>query len=176
MTGIYDDKAGGKALPADNVSVINNGRECFATIPLKPGYALQWSIQAVQAVDGRSFYSYPMRGETAGCEKQPIVEKSDEAVARPDISVVENEPKSGLSIFPNPVTGELTINWTGEYRGQANLAILDASGKPVTVMNIRKEQSSYVQRMSANAYSSGIYIIYISMYNGRSVSTRFVKN
>jgi hypothetical protein len=178
VAATYTDQATGKVSSAEGAWPIacDNAFNCTVTIELKQGSSLSWSVQAVQAIDGRTFYSYPLRGETPGCEQPLIAEKNAVTVSKASIKATEAAPNNAVSVFPNPVTGELTINWTGEYRGKANLAILDASGKPVNVMDIRKEQPSYMTRLAVQGYSSGVYIIYIGMHNGRSVSTRFVKN
>ncbi len=43
--------------------ICNNDGLCTATIPVKGSITVSWSIQAVSGIDGRTFHSYPLRGE-----------------------------------------------------------------------------------------------------------------
>jgi hypothetical protein len=175
VTATYTDVVTGKTVPAQAGSPITCDKEfnCSATLPLKPGSTLSWTIQAVQTVDGRAFYSYPLHGESAGCDQGSLVETGSTTRLK---TAITSDNKNQLTVHPNPVTGELIINWAGEYRGAANLAIIDASGRPVRVMDIRKEQFDYSNRLTVQSFTAGLYFIHITMMNGRSVSTRFIKN
>ncbi len=82
---------------------------------------------------------YPFRGDQdyaiPAC-KTPVTK-----AANPPSPVTS--AKSKLAVFPNPVTGELTINWSSQYSGTASITILDAGGKEIRKMSIKKDQAIY---------------------------------
>ena len=173
LTATYTDVVTAKATAVEANESITCDKQfnCSATLTLKPGATLNWTIQAVQTVDGRTFYSYPLHGESAGCDEHSIVETNTPAKLKAAIKNDDNK----LTVHPNPATGELIIDWASEYKGNANLAIMDAAGRPVKVMDIHKEQFNYTQRLAVQFLPAGLYLVYITAINGKSISTRFVK-
>jgi hypothetical protein len=155
-------------------SICDNDLNCYAVLPVKPGQKINYTIQAIALVDNRTFYSYPLYGEIPGCDEGIVAIKNGIAASAdktPHIPV-----KTDLMVYPNPVTGELTIKWSGDYEGNARLMITDASGKTVRQTELRKQLPDYLDRIPVNTLSPGLYFMHIQMQNGKMISTRFVKN
>lgn len=176
VTYTYTDIATGKTTvgKSDQASRKGKNYNYSLTLPIKPGSTLTWSIQAIQTIDNRTFYSYPVRGEFSGCDKTEVVANKTtdkSAVARSKALF-----KPELNIFPNPATSELTIKWTDTYQGNARLTITDASGKTIKQTDINKKLPNYLDRVIVNNLTAGIYFMQIQMQNGKKISTRFVKN
>ena len=171
------------AVYTDNITGITTGTtstlaDWSIILHMKPGSSLSWTIQAQADVDGRTFNSYPVRGEYAGCDANSIVVKNNinaasNAAGNKTLSV---PVKTALIVYPNPVTGELTIKWTDLYQGKAQLSITDASGKTVRSASVNKQVPEYLDRMPVNTLSPGIYFLQIKMQMGRSLTARFMKN
>lgn len=154
-------------------AICDNFFNCTVTLPVKPDCKINWGIQASQIIDERKFYGYPLRGEFSGCKEADIVDMVMRTL--PAKSASSTPLIFGLTIYPNPTTGELTLKWIDEYKGAAKLTIMDASGKLVKSMFFTKLQLNYSDKLNVAAFSSGLYYLYINMQNGKSVSTKFVK-
>lgn len=159
---------------ANPTVVCDNNFNCSATLAVKPGQKISWSIQAVSVIDNRTFYSYPLRGEYTGCEETRIVTTAavNTNMVKPGIG----RAKSELMIYPNPTTGELTLKWSDTFQGNANITIMDATGKAVKQLNINKQLPDYLDRITVSNLTAGLYFMHIRMENGKTISTRFVKN
>ncbi len=146
---------------------------CTATIPVSAGILVSWTVQASQVIDKRTFYSYPFRGDQdyaiPPC-KRPVTK-----AANAQSSITDLTGKNKLVIFPNPVSGELTFNWSGEYLGAASMTIIDGSGKEIKQISIKKDQAIYINRMQVKSFRSGIYYLNIRTSKGQTMTTRFVK-
>ncbi|MEJ7676804.1 MAG: hypothetical protein WKG06_02780 [Segetibacter sp.] len=62
--------------------------------------------------------------------------------------------KNKLVVFPNPVTGELTINLSGEYSGDARITIVDGGGKEIKQISIKKDQAMYTRSFTGSVVQS----------------------
>jgi hypothetical protein len=178
VSGTYTDRNTGlnTQVEAGN-SITCNDTECTAILAVKPGNTLTWSIQAVEMLQGRTFYSYPFRGEQQGCEdaltdNRPLTASRS---ANNDALKKGLPVKTELMVYPNPATGELIIRWSDAYQGAANLSILDAGGKIMKQSAIQKQQLNYLDRISVSGLLPGIYFMQIKMQNGQSLTTRFMK-
>lgn len=150
------------------------GHNCTATIPVSAGIKITWTIQASEEIDDRPFYSYPFRGDQD--YTIPACKTAAAKSARSEQTlIIDPISKNKLVVYPNPVTGELTINWSSEYNGDATISILDAVGKQVKRINIKKEQAIYSNRLQVSSLSSGIYYLNIRTTEGELLTTRFVK-
>jgi hypothetical protein len=170
----YTDNATGAVVSTVHTSSIacDKNFNCSVTLPVKPGNKLTWSIQAAAEIDKRSFYSYPLRGEYTGCNES-MVSKTNKTGSETKIAAVKTD--GSLNIYPNPVTGDLTLKWSSDYKGSAKLVIMDASGKTVRSFDIQKQLPDHLDRITVNTLSSGLYFMQVRMQDGRSMSMRFVK-
>lgn len=178
ITGSFTD-------PVSNISCDNN-YNCTAAIPVTPGSKLSWSVQAVTVIDGRTFYSYPSHGEqdylVPACNqlitatgKSAPGEKLDNvstATAKDKLTITNDK----FALYPNPVNDLVNINLNSEYKGNIKITILDASGKAVKIMALKKEQSVYNGRVAVSSLKPGLYFISVEMQRGQSYVTKFLKN
>jgi len=151
----------------------DNSQNCTTSIPVIANTKVSWTVQASEVIDKRTFYSYPFRGDQdyliPACAT-PIAKK-----AAPQSPSNELAVKNKLVVFPNPVTGELTFNWSGEYNGAASISIVDGSGKEIRQISIKKDQTMYSNQMQVRSLRAGIYYLNIRTSKGELVTTRFVK-
>jgi endonuclease I len=88
--------------------------------------------------------------------------KSCGAVGLNDISFLQRE----MTVVPNPNYGEFTLSFTSEMEGQANLRLVDLSGKEVFVSNRTVEAGMNNIPVQAKL-SAGMYILEVEL-NGLS--------
>src|SRR2546425_9307940 len=93
---------------------------------------------------------------------------------QPDLTGRANEIK--VTVYPNPVIDVLNLKWNSEYKGNARITIMDASGKMIKMIDVKKELTDYNNRILVSTLRSGIYYVGIKMQNGRSLITTFFKN
>jgi hypothetical protein len=80
-----------------------------------------------------------------------------------DRSSIEDIVENSISIYPNPVTDNLTIDWEGAV---TRIEITDTKGKLLYVEEVSAAQS---HQMSIEAYSKGVYFIHVLTGEGRYV-------
>ncbi|MGB8194256.1 MAG: T9SS type A sorting domain-containing protein [Chitinophagaceae bacterium] len=177
VNGAYTDQLTGSGVAAKPLSdiVCDKGFNCSVRLAVKPGNTLSWSIQAMEIVNGRTFYSYPLRGEYEGCETVAVVKTGVTSASKPLVSSNAPHVRAELMVYPNPATGEVIVRWNGTYNGLAKITIYDASGKAVKQIDVRKEQVNYLDRVAVNALSPGLYLLNITMQQGQNLSAKFVK-
>jgi hypothetical protein len=95
--------------------------------------------------------------------------------AKPTTTAPNFAGKNKLRVFPNPVTGELTVNWSSEYNGDASITIVDAIGKEMKRLSIKKDQVLYTNKVNVQSFTAGVYYLNIRTSKGESFTTRFVK-
>ena len=48
-----------------------------------------------------------------------------------------------LTVYPNPVINSLNIRWSGDQKGNATINIVDAGGRVVKTMKVKKENLDF---------------------------------
>lgn len=124
-------------------STCDNNGKCTANIEVVEGVTINWSVQAICAVQGAEFYSDPV----AGPEKYiPPCEKKG--------------GNTGLLINPNPSSGLLTVTYSGEIKVALQVTVYDASGKKVFAKREASLSGNTNQyELNLQALSSGTYLL-----------------
>ncbi len=102
-----------------------------------------------------------------------IKEYASECIPSTVENIPETEVASGLSVFPNPSTGEFSIHWpAGKIQRQSStLSVIDAQGKVIKKEIISKHAQEI--NLDLSNYSNGLY--QISLRNSlRSYSTSII--
>ncbi len=80
---------------------------------------------------------------------------------------------TGLSIYPNPTTGNLNIQWTNQTTGNATISVSDMTGREVYTTYYRINASSGKTEIDLGSLENGIYLINIKsdkvLYSGKLV-------
>lgn len=169
-------------LPTPTNVSCDNFYNCTVTIPVKANNYLNWSVQAIQLVDNRTFLSYPFRGEqdyqVPACESitSEIKEKESMNAALYEVNEMALAALGRVKIYPNPSKNVLNVNWQGEYKGNAKLMIMDVAGKTIQSQTIEKAALNYNNQLPVSFLKPGAYYLYIKLENGRSLSSKFYKN
>jgi hypothetical protein len=80
-----------------------------------------------------------------------------------------------LIISPNPANDQLQLRWSDDYLGAVTLTVTDMSGKVVKVINLNKEHKGHLTTLKLNDIKPGSYHLFLHMKNGRSLSSKFIK-
>ncbi len=84
-------------------------------------------------------------------------------------AVGELEDNTQLSIFPNPNSGEFTIELKGENLDQVDILIYDITGTIVYSEIGLKAENGFSSRINLGEYPQGMYFVKVSHDNGASV-------
>ncbi len=80
-----------------------------------------------------------------------------------------------ITLFPNPVSSELTISFKKSITNEINLQVLDLLGNEITFEKIYKNSDSY--KLDLRNLSSGLYLIQLKNNNGEILNrNKIIKN
>jgi len=84
-------------------------------------------------------------------------------------SVVELEDNNQLAIFPNPNSGEFTIELKGEDMGQLDIRIYDITGTLVYTESGFMANNGFSSKVNLSEYPQGMYFVKVSHDQGAFV-------
>ncbi|HYV91427.1 MAG TPA: T9SS type A sorting domain-containing protein [Chitinophagales bacterium] len=129
---------------------------CTATIPVTAGTKVTWSVQAICANEGSTFYSYALRG--------------GKEISIPNCEL--NEDANSISnVFPNPTAENISVEYLCNKSGNLQFIIYDLMGKVVFTQSEKATQGmSSVYKFNLPNLPSGIYLL--EARNGNDVSQK----
>ena len=68
---------------------------------------------------------------------------------------------TGLSLYPNPTTGNLNIQWTNQATGNATISVSDMTGREVYTTSYRMNAASGKTEIDLGSLENGMYLINI---------------
>jgi hypothetical protein len=94
----------------------------------------------------------------------------------PSLAVDENQSAISIgNVFPNPTSGETTINYSLANASNVNIDVVDITGKIVYSMNNGTEvEGSHKVSFNAASFSNGVYYVTIST-DEATVTKKFIK-
>ncbi len=72
---------------------------------------------------------------------------------------------NGITIFPNPTSGELNIRWNGQQVGAANVTITDVTGQRVFASDLNMTAASGQAQINTTKLIDGMYFIFVKSAN-----------
>jgi hypothetical protein len=155
------DESGKTVSNEVNTSYTINKNNYSASIPVMPGTKVSWTMQAVNKMNNRTLYSYPLRS------KEYVIPYCTAPVSSSDATDkklrVISENKMGVKIYPNPVESILNIEFPNTGPGEKVIYLYNAEGQNV-LMN-HTEQN--VTQINVRPFAAGTYFIRISDSNGK---------
>ncbi len=131
-------------------------------IQLNPGFS---AIAALNVV----FVAQAYNGCAPGAPLRPSSEERENAVLRS----IESHQGQSASIFPNPTTGDFTLEFVEALGSEALVTVMDLTGR--TILQTTLQQGVSSQALSLGHVPSGIYVVRASS-NGKPIWTgRVVK-
>lgn len=126
----------------------------------------QWSTGDTTAqiqVDQPGIYTVTTT-DFLGCESTT----SDTVVSSACTGVMENDLNNALSVYPNPASGVVHLEWKASGTHELNISVYDARGMIVRNEHCRMNSISGYS-MDVSVFSSGMYMLVIDDGNSRTV-------
>ncbi|MFM8963060.1 MAG: T9SS type A sorting domain-containing protein, partial [Sphingomonadales bacterium] len=82
-----------------------------------------------------------------------------------DVAEVQNEPS--IAIFPNPGSGQTTVELSGQVNGRANLQLLDLTGRSLHQEQMNASANFAESFIDISPFPSGTYLIQIETAQGK---------
>ena len=136
VTATGTDNAGNVIFKTDSAKyACDESGSCNATINVKEGATLNWSIQAICNINGVIIYSPTIEGKETNlpyCQSIAANAKTDSS-------------STNFRVYPNPTTGNLFVEYYSNVSGVAKLKVIDVNGKTLytTSGNARKGNNTY---------------------------------
>ncbi len=92
----------------------------------------------------------------------------------PTIGLEENENVLNVSLYPNPATDNVSIDYTLANASDVNVVLTDLAGKTISTVNTTANAGANTVSFDTNALTAGVYNVIISTENG-NVTKKFVK-
>jgi hypothetical protein len=154
-------------------TVNNNVLTC-----VDPGLNYQWMKDGVE-INGatNSTYSIQETGNYSVSMQQftqcPVISGSASSVTYVDIAELNNL-QIGFNVYPNPSSGDVTLNITSNIGASAEVKILDATGKVVYISNevLRSGKNTIPVSQSLSA---GIYMVELYSQGGMLTSKLIIE-
>lgn len=89
------------------------------------------------------------------------------------VTGIEDHAAQTVSVYPNPVTDKLFVEFTDDFQGQTNFRIFDMAGKVISAESVNYQGG--VHTISTANLSKGMYILHIQSEKGRTVSKFIVE-
>lgn len=147
-------------------TIVDNTLANSITIPVSPDMVIRWQVEAVTTTDGKSFYSYPLRGG-----KDYIIPACNKSVVavneRPQALTVTADTKSKLKIYPNPFQSSLNVEFGGIGGSNKTIVLFDMNGKMVSNQSTGRDHA----QVDVKELVRGAYLIRISDTGGKVLYT-----
>lgn len=136
-----------------NISCKDNGN-CAATVAVKDGSIVHWSVSAVCKIDGSTMYSNKVEGKEV------------------NVPVCKNEggTKTAFHIYPNPSHGDISVVFENFVPKNAGFRVYDVNGKKVfstTANALQKLTGTY--QLDLHHLPDGVYLLEVG--DGKNKST-----
>jgi len=94
----------------------------------------------------------------------------------PSITSINNvqKEKSSISLFPNPTSKKLTLDFNSVYTGKLSITILDLQGRIITKSEELKSDYIFCKNVDVANLNVGEYIVRIQYNNKISSETKFI--
>ncbi len=131
---------------------------CVATIAVKSGTVVNWSVQSICTQDGNSLPGYEVQGQPVTIPTCP--------------AIVSNFPV--IRVYPIPTTGILNITYAGQVTSSTVFSVYNIVGKKT--LSISGSAISHLNggyQLNLHGQLSGTYLLTISNGSQRS-QTKFI--
>ena len=83
--------------------------------------------------------------------------------------------QQSLQLFPNPVSSQANIKWSGNYYGPATIKVIDATDVSISTVTVRKDQHQFTTNLDMSGLKPGVYILEVRMQNGKLLTKKFIR-
>jgi len=134
---------------------------CTASIPVKQGTTINWSVQSICNINNTVFYSPTTEGKEANI---PYCN----AIASRSTMQSTTNTNTQLIVYPNPSQGYLNVDYNSKQNGIAVISVSDVAGKTVFNQAYDVVQNINHYQLNLHNLSPGVYLL--SLKNGEEIS------
>jgi hypothetical protein len=91
-----------------------------------------------------------------------------------EADAVQMKAEPQFNLFPNPVRGELNINWDANVEGMVSFSLMSVNG--IQIQSSRMDGANLSHRIFVENVPAGVYILQIKQENGSITNLKVVKN
>ncbi|MCI4668592.1 MAG: cohesin domain-containing protein [Bacteroidia bacterium] len=110
-----------------------------------------------------------------------VVDKNGNEASCTATVTVKADPSSNealastrVKISPNPASNYVMVEWESSWRGETSMFLIDPMGKAVRSISSNKAEEKFIEKLTLNGLSSGIYILVIEQ-NGKTFYNKILK-
>jgi hypothetical protein len=142
----------------------------FATYSWSDGSSNS-SLQINAAVQGINSTDYTLTvTDENGCEGISTIQVTVDACA----GIGHNSTGTGISIYPNPTTGEFSLEIMNAGNGEASISVTTTTGKVIFTGKVMLNNGSCSEKINLN-HGSGVYFLKVETQNGIATEKLVVK-
>lgn len=137
-------------------------------------FTFNWAAPTTN-VGAITFYTAGIACNGNGSTSGDYVYKTSQVVNPAPVGIVEETTTPfTFSLYPNPASENITLNYSLEESAKVSYTIYDLTGKQVQTESATRFPGSQQQNIDVNNLSSGTYLVSINV-NGSVITKRFVK-
>ena len=92
------------------------------------------------------------------------------------VAKLSNGEDAVVTIYPNPVSDVLSIDIQSERNTQAEIKLMDATGRTVKTISLHLMEGSNTTKIDMESLAKGIYVVQVSNGKGLQFSQTVRKN
>lgn len=161
--------------------LLNDSLQYFLADYRAPGTANDYVIKNWQYVNCISLgqvdsikFEMKSSDNSFGFMNQPAFFSIDNFVIQSTVGVEELTSTSNISLFPNPTTQHVFLNFESNVQSELNIHIFDIAGKEIQNTTIKNLVGNNQHKINTTNLESGIYYIEITD-NNSSKKLKFIK-
>ena len=91
------------------------------------------------------------------------------------ISVSENQPDAGFSLYPNPVSDKLNFSISENTTGMIDATVINLQGQIISTLHFKGKSAGLVNSINIDALQQGMYLLKVKTDAGSYVRS-FLKD
>jgi hypothetical protein len=99
----------------------------------------------------------------------------EQAVKAQPISMTHVTMPASLSMYPNPATSVVSLQYTNDAMGSSVIKIYDASGKLIKSVPFWKSENTYKHNLEISRLNRGLYYIEVKTGSAIAMQSKLVK-
>jgi hypothetical protein len=136
-------------------------------------------IKSANSSTGRSYQASVSQPNSIKYYRLKLLDKDGRFSYSPVVTVRTSCGNTDyMTVYPNPVSTNLTVSFYTAYKGQANLIIVNAVGQQVGNQKMQITSSANTVNLDMSNYIPGMYLLYLTDDTGNKIGDvqKLIKN
>ena len=127
-------------------------------------------IRSANSATGKSYQTAVSQPNSITYYRLKLVDKDGRFSYSPVVTVRTSCGNTAyLTLYPNPVSTNLTVSFYTAYKGQANLVISNAVGQHLMIQKIRITAPANTVNVNMNNFTPGMYLLHLTNDSGNTI-------